>query len=67
MLSIFTLILIATAISKMVMYISVYGLTQLRFYTTWFMLLLAVIFVMIIVKQSAMISALRVISPSHSR
>lgn len=51
MLSIFTLILIATAISKMVMYISVYGLTQLRFYTTWFMLLLAVIFVMIIVKQ----------------
>jgi len=49
--SIFTLVLIATAVSKMVMYISAYGLTQLRFYTTWFMLLLAVIFVMIIIKQ----------------
>lgn len=50
-LSIFTIILIATAISKMVMYISEYGLTQLRVYTTWFMLLCAVIFIMIIIKQ----------------
>lgn len=49
--SVFTLILIATAVSKMVMYISVYGLTQLRVYTTWFMLLCAVIFVLIIIKQ----------------
>lgn len=50
-LSLFTLILIATAVSKMVMYISVYGLTPLRVYTTWFMILCAVIFVMIIIKQ----------------
>lgn len=50
-LSFFTLILIATAVSKMAMYISVYGLTRLRVYTTWFMLLCAVIFVMIIIKQ----------------
>lgn len=44
-LSIFTLLLIATAVSKMVMYINVYGLTLLRVYTTWFMLLLAAVFV----------------------
>lgn len=43
-LSIFTILLIATAVSKMVMYINVYGLTPLRVYTTWFMVLLAVIF-----------------------
>lgn len=43
-LSIFTLLLISTAVSKMVMYINVYGLTPLRVYTTWFMLLLAVVF-----------------------
>ena len=50
-LSVFTLILIATAISKMVMYISRYGLTELRVYTSWFMVLLAAVFVLIIVKQ----------------
>ena len=51
MISVFTIILIATAISKMVMYIDNYGLTELRVYTSWFMLLLAFTFVMIIVKQ----------------
>ena len=51
MISLFTLILIATAMSKMIMYINRYGLTALRFYTSWFMLLLAVIFVLIIIKQ----------------
>lgn len=50
-LSIFTLILIATAMSKMVMYIDNYGLTELRVYTSWFMILLAFIFVLIIIKQ----------------
>ena len=35
----------------MVMYISEYGLTQLRVYTTWFMLLCAMIFIIIIIKQ----------------
>lgn len=50
-LSVFTLILIATAMSKMVMYIRRYGLTELRVYTSWFMLLLAATFVLIIVKQ----------------
>ena len=51
MMSVFTLILIATAMSKMIMYINRYGLTALRFYTSWFMVLLAIIFVLIIVKQ----------------
>ena len=47
----FTIILIATALSKMMMYINEYGLTQLRVYTSWFMVLLAMVFVMIIIKQ----------------
>ena len=50
-LSIFTLILIATALSKMVMYIKEYGLTELRVYTSWFMLLLAAVFILVIIKQ----------------
>ncbi len=41
---IFTLMLIATAVSKMVLYIDAYGLTLLRTYTTWFMALLTVVF-----------------------
>lgn len=50
-LSFSTIILIIVSISKMIMYISEYGLTQLRFYTMWFMLLCAAVFVLIIVKQ----------------
>ncbi|MBE7057418.1 MAG: DUF4173 domain-containing protein [Ruminococcaceae bacterium] len=49
--SVFTLILIATAISKMVLYIDVYGLTQKRIYATWFMLVLTLIFVLLVIKQ----------------
>ncbi|MBE6932891.1 MAG: DUF4173 domain-containing protein [Ruminococcaceae bacterium] len=52
-LSLFTLILIATAIAKLVMYIGSYGLTPKRVYAAWFMGLLAVIFLLIIVKQFA--------------
>lgn len=48
---IFTLILIATAMSKMIMYINAYGLTELRVYTTWFMVLCAYIFLLILAKQ----------------
>lgn len=47
-LSVFTLLLISTAVSKMFMYIRVYGLTQLRVYTSWFMLLLFVLFTSVI-------------------
>lgn len=51
MLCAFTLFIIATAIAKMVMYISEYGLTQLRVYTMWFMILLTFLFLMIIIRQ----------------
>ena len=49
--AVLTLMLIATALSKMVMYINAYGLTLLRIYTSWFMILLACIFVVVIIKQ----------------
>lgn len=49
--SVFTLLLIASALSKMLLYIKELGMTQLRIYTSWFMILLAIIFVMIIVLQ----------------
>ncbi len=46
----FTIFYISTAIFKMMKYISIYGLTRLRVLTTIFMLMLAVIFVIIILK-----------------
>lgn len=45
----FTLFILATAFRKMVLYIERFGLTPLRFYTSWFMVLLTVIFVLLIV------------------
>ena len=51
LMSVFTIILIATAFSKMAMYIERFGLTQLRVYTSWFMVLLAVLFILVIVRQ----------------
>lgn len=50
-LSSFTVLLIVSALSKMVLYINEMGMTPLRIYTSWFMLLLVVIFVLIIVAQ----------------
>ena len=50
-LSVFTLVLIATAARKMMLYIGMYGFTPLRVMTSWFMLLLAVIFILVTVKQ----------------
>lgn len=49
--SVFTLLITSTAISKMIMYINNYGLTQLRVYTTWFMVLTAIMFIFVIIKQ----------------
>jgi len=46
-LSVLTLLLIATAISKMALYIGAFGLTRLRLYTFSFMIALAVVFVVI--------------------
>ena len=48
-LSVMTLLLIVTAASKMLMYMERYGLTPLRVYTSWFMLLLAVSCALVIV------------------
>ena len=49
--SVFTLFLIASAISKMALYINEMGMTPLRIYTSWFMILLAIVFVLIIISQ----------------
>lgn len=50
---IFTLVLIASALSKMVMYMNTYGLTPLRLYTSWFMVLLALCFIAVTIKEFA--------------
>lgn len=50
-LCVFTILLIATAMSKMILYINYYGLTQLRVYTTWFMLVLTILFIIIGLRQ----------------
>ncbi|MDR3295042.1 MAG: DUF4173 domain-containing protein [Clostridiales Family XIII bacterium] len=47
LMSAFTLLLVATAMSKMLLYIASYGLTRLRVYTSWFMLLLFIAFLLI--------------------
>ena len=49
--SVFTLILIATALSKMLLYIDSYGLTQKRVYASWLMLVLAFAFVVVLLRQ----------------
>lgn len=51
LLSCFTVLLIVSALSKMVLYIKEMGMTPLRVYTSWFMLVLVVFFVLIIVAQ----------------
>ncbi len=46
-----TLILISTAVAKLVMYINSYGLTQKRIYAMWLMALIAIIFPIIAISQ----------------
>jgi hypothetical protein len=48
LLSVLTTLLIACAASKMFLYIGVYGLSQLRVYTLWFMALLLLVFAALI-------------------
>lgn len=50
LLAAFSLALIAMSISKMLLYINIYGLTPLRLYTSWFMLFLFLLFVMTAVR-----------------
>ncbi len=49
--SVVTLLLIAIAYSKMVLYIRSFGLTRLRVYATWFMGILAGMFFAVLVRQ----------------
>ncbi|MBQ8432447.1 MAG: DUF4173 domain-containing protein [Clostridia bacterium] len=49
--AVFTLVLIATALSKMLLYIDSYGLTQKRVYASWFMLVLTFVFVVVLLRQ----------------
>ncbi|MBP0964657.1 MAG: DUF4173 domain-containing protein [Oscillospiraceae bacterium] len=46
-----TVLLVATAMSKMVMYINEYGYTQKRIYASILMISLAILFIFVIVKQ----------------
>ncbi len=48
--SVFTLIIIATAISKMALYIDAYGMTVLRVTTSAFMLFLGIVFIAVILR-----------------
>ena len=47
--SLLTCLLIITAASKMMLYIQTYGLSPLRLYTSWFMLLLLITFLILLV------------------
>jgi len=49
LLCLLTELLIATATSKMLLYIDAYGLSRLRVYTLWFLVLLFVVFALLIV------------------
>ena len=51
LLSGFTVLLIVSALSKMVLYIKEMGMTPLRIYTSWFMLVLGVVFIIELVRE----------------
>ena len=59
--SLFTILLIITALSKMVMYIGAYGLTPLRVFTSWFMVLLFFVFTVICIRQFKKFNSARII------
>ncbi len=60
----FTLILISTAVAKLVMYIDYYGLTQKRIYAMWLMVLIAIVFLVIALGQ--FLSKIRIVAVSLS-
>jgi len=47
--AVFTCLLIATAMSKLVLYVGTYGLSQLRLYALWFLVVLFGVFVTLVV------------------
>lgn len=60
----FTLILISTAVSKLIMYIQYYGLTQKRIYAMWAMAVIAIVFSVIALGQ--FISKIRIVALSFT-
>jgi len=46
---IMTVLLVATAVSKMLLYVDAYGLSRLRVYTLWFLILLFIVFVILVI------------------
>ncbi len=50
-LSLFTLVLVATALSKMLLYIDFFGLTRKRVYASWLIIVLALFFIAVLCKQ----------------
>lgn len=60
LLSVLTLLLLATAVSKMGMYISVYGLTVNRILPLFFMLWMVIVFVCVLLRQWKTFPAVRV-------
>ncbi len=60
--SLMTLVLIGTAMAKMYLYIDRFGLTEKRLLSSWFMVLLAMVFVLVIVRQ--FVPKLKIISAS---
>lgn len=59
-----TLILISTAIAKLVMYIQYYGLTQKRIYAMWMMAVIALVFLVIALGQ--FIPRIRIVAMSYT-
>ena len=49
--ALFTLILIATAVSKLWLYVTRFGLSPDRLHAAWFMLLLTILFVLVLIRQ----------------
>ena len=59
--ALFTIGLAATAFRKMYMYIATYGLTQLRVYTSLFMIFLVIVFVVIGLRQLVKFNGTRIV------
>lgn len=51
LISLATILLIVTAVAKLILYVNEYGFTLKRFYAGWFMLLLFIVFLAVILKQ----------------
>ncbi|MBQ9083556.1 MAG: DUF4173 domain-containing protein [Clostridia bacterium] len=49
--AVFTLVLIATAMAKLVMYIGSYGLTPRRVYAAWFMVVIGLVFIVVTISR----------------